>query len=395
MLAVISLKGGVGKTSVTLGLAATAWAAGHRTLVVDLDPQANATTGLDPAPYDFTSNDVLADGRTGIAAEAIVASGWGAGIDLIPGERALEHRAWAESENSALRLRMALHGAVDRYHTILIDCPPSLGELTRNALAAAPAALIVTEPSYFALQGAEQALEAVEVARAATNLGLRTAGIVVNRVRRSTEHAFRVARAAFRVPAAGPGAADPRSHRDDGVPGGRGPHHEPALPRRRRPDRAVRPAGRHHRGVIVMSGIPAPRPALKKAADAHIHPAAPDHRPVLLRHAADSEAEAKAASEPAAATGAPEARLRQGQGPAVHRSGEGQLAVRAVGREHLGQHAPPSRAGDRPAKASGKKVTLTVKIPKSLRKEFNAALKADRKDADAVVTSLLRSWLDG
>jgi chromosome partitioning protein len=192
MLAVISLKGGVGKTSVTLGLAATAWAAGHRTLVVDLDPQANATTGLDPAPYEFTSNDVLADGRTGIAADAIVPSGWGPGIDLIPGERALEHRAWAESDNSALRLRLALHGAVDRYHTILVDCPPSLGELTRNALAAAPAALIVTEPSFFALQGAEQALEAVDVARAATNLGLRPAGIVINRVRRSVEHDFRI-----------------------------------------------------------------------------------------------------------------------------------------------------------------------------------------------------------
>lgn len=192
MLAVISLKGGVGKTSVCLGLAATAWAAGHRTLVVDLDPQANATAGLDPEPYEFTSNDVLADARTGIAAEAIVASRWGPGIDLIAGERALEHRSVAEGENSALRLRMALHGSLDRYHTVLLDCPPSLGELTRNALAAAPAALIVTEPSYFALQGAEQALEAVQVARAATNLGLRPAGIVVNRLRRSTEHAFRL-----------------------------------------------------------------------------------------------------------------------------------------------------------------------------------------------------------
>ena len=199
MLAVISLKGGVGKTSVTLGLAATAWAAGHRTLVIDLDPQANATAALDPEPFEFTSNDVLADARTGIAADAIVGSRWGDGIDVIPGERALEHRAWAESENSALRLRMALHGTLDRYHTVLVDCPPSLGELTRNALAAAPAALIVTEPSFFALQGAEQALEAVEVARAATNLGLRPAGIVVNRVRRSAEHAFRLAelRAAY------------------------------------------------------------------------------------------------------------------------------------------------------------------------------------------------------
>ena len=192
MLAVISLKGGVGKTSVCLGLAAAAWSAGHRTLVIDLDPQANATSGLDPQPYEFTTNDVLADGRTGIAADAIVASGLGPGIDLIAGERALEHRAHAEGPQSVLRLRMTLAGALDRYHTVLIDCPPSLGELTRNALAAASAALIVTEPSYFALQGAEQALEAVDIARDATNLGLRPAGIVVNRIRRSAEHAYRV-----------------------------------------------------------------------------------------------------------------------------------------------------------------------------------------------------------
>ncbi|MGB8022450.1 MAG: ParA family protein [Candidatus Nanopelagicales bacterium] len=192
MLAVISLKGGVGKTSVCLGLAAAAWSAGHRTLVIDLDPQGNATAGLDPQPYEFTTNDVLADGRTGIAAEAIVHSGWGPGIDLIAGERALEHRAHTGSPESALRLRQTLSGALDQYHTVLIDCPPSLGELTRNALAAANAALIVTEPSYFALQAAEQALEAVDVARAATNLGLRPAGIVVNRVRRSTEHAYRL-----------------------------------------------------------------------------------------------------------------------------------------------------------------------------------------------------------
>ncbi len=121
-----------------------------------------------------------------------MASGWGPGIDLIAGERALEHRAYAEGPDSAARLRTTLVGALDRYHTILIDCPPSLGELTRNALAAAPAALIVTEPSYFALQGAEQALEAVDVARAATNLGLRPAGIVVNRVRHTAEHAYRL-----------------------------------------------------------------------------------------------------------------------------------------------------------------------------------------------------------
>ncbi|MGV1005530.1 MAG: ParA family protein [Candidatus Nanopelagicales bacterium] len=194
LLAVLSLKGGVGKTTVVLGLANSAWRAGHRSLVVDLDPQANSTAALDAAPYEFTSGDVLADGRAGIAADAIVASGWGKGIDLIPSERALEHRNVVEGENSALRLRVALAGALDRYHTVLIDCPPSLGELTRNGLAAAGGALIVTEPSYFALQGAEQALQAIEVARRASNLGLRTVGIVVNRFRaKSPEHNYRLA----------------------------------------------------------------------------------------------------------------------------------------------------------------------------------------------------------
>lgn len=143
-----------------------------------------------------------------------------------------------------------------------------------------------------------------------------------------------------------------------------------------------------------MSGIPAPRPALKKAADAHIHPAAPDHRPALLRHAAASDADSKAASEPAGATGAPEApaakvKAQRSTAPAKVSSLSGPLGG------NTSDSIRRSRAGDRPAKVSGKKVTLTVKIPKSLRKEFNAALKADRKDADAVVASLLRSWLDG
>ena len=143
-----------------------------------------------------------------------------------------------------------------------------------------------------------------------------------------------------------------------------------------------------------MSGIPAPRPALKKAADAHIHPAAPDHRPVLLRHAADSEAEAKAASEAAAATGTPEAASGKVKAQRSTAPGKGSSLSGPLG-GNTSDSMRRSRAGDRPAKVSGKKVTLTVKIPKSLRKEFNAALKADRKDADAVVTSLLRSWLDG
>jgi len=191
--AVVAQKGGVGKTTTLLGIAGAAWERGLRTLVVDLDPQANATAALDPANTDYSTNDVLADARSGVAADAVVASGWGTGIDLIPAERALEHRAVPEGRDSMLRLRLALEGVIDNYDVVLIDSPPSLGELTRNALAAVRLALVVTEPSFFALPGAAAALEAIEIVRGSSNLALRAAGVLVNRSRPQTsEHAFRL-----------------------------------------------------------------------------------------------------------------------------------------------------------------------------------------------------------
>lgn len=192
--AVMALKGGVGKSTTTLGLAGAAWERGLRTLVIDLDPQANTTVALDPAAPEYTVNDVLSDARHGIAAEAIVPSGWGEGLDVLASERALEHRAAAAGRDSAQRLRVSLAGVTERYDVVLVDCPPSLGELTRNALAAVQLALVVTEPAFFSLAGAEQALGAIEVVRAEANLDLRPAGILVNRVRpHTTEHAFRLA----------------------------------------------------------------------------------------------------------------------------------------------------------------------------------------------------------
>ncbi len=192
--AVIAQKGGVGKTTTLLGIAGAAWERGLRVLVVDLDPQANATAALDPAGTAYSTNDVLADARHGVAADAVVRSGWGDNVDLVPSERALEHRAVPEGRDSTLRLRIALEGVADRYDLVLVDCPPSLGELTRNALAAVRLALVVTEPSFFALPGAAAALDAIEVVRGSSNLVLRPAGVLVNRSRPQTvEHAFRLA----------------------------------------------------------------------------------------------------------------------------------------------------------------------------------------------------------
>ncbi|MEI6622824.1 MAG: ParA family protein [Actinomycetes bacterium] len=200
IIAALSLKGGVGKTSVVLGLAGTAAERGLRVLVVDLDPQANSTSSLDPLRTPYTTSDVLYDGREGVAADAIVSSGWGPNVKIIPSERALEHRARPVGPDSVFRLRRSLTGVADRFDIVLIDCPPSLGELTRNALHAADSALVVTEPSFFAVQGAEQALEAVSVVRENGNRGLQPAGIIANRVRPTlTEHIYRMdeMRAAF------------------------------------------------------------------------------------------------------------------------------------------------------------------------------------------------------
>ncbi len=195
VVSVVSLKGGVGKTSLTLGLAGAALQHGVRTLVVDLDPQANASTVLDPRGVTYTSNDVLADARAGVLRQAVARSGWGDAVDVVVAEPALEHRnrdVAAPGRDGTLRLRIAMDG-LDGYDLVLVDTPPSLGDLTRNALAASHRALVVTEPTLFALHGAQQALDAVDVVRRGSNLRLRPAGVVVNAVRgRSAEHAFRL-----------------------------------------------------------------------------------------------------------------------------------------------------------------------------------------------------------
>lgn len=194
VVAVLSLKGGVGKTTVTLGIASAATHEGRRVLVVDLDPQANATAGLAvPDNHDFSTSDVLYDGRPGVALDAITGTGWGELTDCIPAERALEHRAVPSGHDPGRRLQRALRGVRERYDLILLDCPPSLGELTRNALFAATQAVVVTEPTYFAVQGAQQAVEAVSVARQEGNRDLSVIAIVPNRTRATqSEHRFRL-----------------------------------------------------------------------------------------------------------------------------------------------------------------------------------------------------------
>jgi chromosome partitioning protein len=181
-IAVLSQKGGTGKTTTVRTLADVFRRAGVGTLAVDLDPQGNLSDYFDlPPEVEPTIADVLS-GRAA-AGEAIH-------DDLIPANLSL-----AEAElmlggkmGRELTLRRALAQAHDGYELILIDCPPSLGLLTVNALVAADHALVTAEAQYFALQGVEQAMEVIELARDSLNPDLQLLGVLLNLADMRTVH---------------------------------------------------------------------------------------------------------------------------------------------------------------------------------------------------------------
>jgi chromosome partitioning protein len=207
VVASLSLKGGVGKTTVALGLAGAAQQHGLRTLVVDLDPQANATIALDVGTTTATVADVLDEPRLSVLRAAIAPSAWGEGIDVLVGAEQLERHNHPEPGPAQLgRLTRALQrlGQLDQpedgeepedpYRLVIIDCPPSLGQLTRSALAAADRAVLVTDPTMFAVSGVQRAFDAVQTERMRGNPELQPLGVLINRVRpRNAEHEFRIA----------------------------------------------------------------------------------------------------------------------------------------------------------------------------------------------------------
>jgi chromosome partitioning protein len=178
-VAILNQKGGVGKTTVTLGLASAAAAAGRRVLVVDLDPQASSSwvLGVDPDESDVTVADVLQPNGASARA-AIRPSAWSDLIDVLPSTSGLQE---LESGTSK-RLRRALDAVESGYEAILMDCPPSLGSLTRSALTAARHAVVIVEPSALGLRGIGGVADAIDEIWDATNPQLELAGVVLNRV---------------------------------------------------------------------------------------------------------------------------------------------------------------------------------------------------------------------
>ncbi len=198
MLSVSSLKGGVGKTTVTLGLASAAFARGVSTLVVDLDPQSDVSTGMDVGQSAASVADVLANPKEKIVRSAIVPSGWthgrGGVVDVMVGSpAAINFDGPHPSIRDIWKLEEALAHVEADYELVLIDCAPSLNALTRTAWAASDRVSVVTEPGLFSVAAADRALRAIEEIRRGLSPRLQPLGIIVNRARmQSLEHQFRI-----------------------------------------------------------------------------------------------------------------------------------------------------------------------------------------------------------
>ncbi len=181
-IAVLSQKGGTGKTTAVRTLTDVFRRVELRVLAVDLDPQGNLSDYLDVDPdIAPTVGDVLT-GRAE-AAEAVHEDIMPANLGLAEAELTLGGKMGRE-----LALKRALRELKGAYDFVLIDCPPSLGLLTVNALVSADYALLSAEAQYFAMQGVEQALEVIDLARDSLNADLRWLGVVLNIADMRTRH---------------------------------------------------------------------------------------------------------------------------------------------------------------------------------------------------------------
>ncbi|MGH9464459.1 MAG: ParA family protein [Thermoanaerobaculia bacterium] len=178
VLAIANQKGGVGKTTTAINLGAALAALERRILLVDCDPQGNASRGLGLELAPPHLYQVLTGGAP--AADAVRPTGL-ANLDVLPADRDLVgvEVEFVDLEGWQFRLGERLEEVVGRYDTVLLDCPPSLGHLTVSALTAADGVLVPLQCEYFALEGVSELVKTVHRVRASTNPRLAIAGVLL------------------------------------------------------------------------------------------------------------------------------------------------------------------------------------------------------------------------
>ncbi len=180
IIAVANQKGGVGKTTTAVNLTACLGHLKNKVLLVDIDPQGNATSGfgVEKRKVAATSYDVLIGEKT--AEEVLIHTSF-AGVDLIPSSISMAGAEveLVEQENRVERLQMALAPLRDQYDYILIDCPPSLGLITLNAFTASDTVLIPTQCEYYSLEGLSQLMATIRQVKRKYNSSIEIEGVLL------------------------------------------------------------------------------------------------------------------------------------------------------------------------------------------------------------------------